>query len=77
MAWYPTALLPSQGVRWAAVDDQSAQATLVDGQLALNLLFRFDEAGLIASVHAVPGWARTWSCSPGSAASATTSSATG
>ena len=26
--WYPTALLPSQGVRWQAVDDTSAQATL-------------------------------------------------
>ena len=52
MAWYPTALLPSQGVRWEAVDDRSAHATLVDAQLTLTLLFRFDEAGLITSVHA-------------------------
>jgi len=52
IAWYPTALLPSQGVRWAAVDDGSANATLVDGPINLTLLFRFDEAGLIASVHA-------------------------
>ena len=52
MAWYPTALLPSQGVRWEAVDDRSAKATLVDGPIALSLLFRFDEAGLISSVHA-------------------------
>ena len=51
-AWYPTALLPSQGVRWAAVDDRSANATLVDGPISLTLLFRFDEAGLITSVHA-------------------------
>jgi hypothetical protein len=51
-AWYPTALLPSQGVRWAAVDDHSAQATLVDGAISLTLLFRFDEAGLITAVHA-------------------------
>jgi hypothetical protein len=50
--WYPTALLPSQGVRWQAVDDASANATIVDGQLTLTLLFRFDEAGLIASVRA-------------------------
>ena len=50
--WYPTALLPSQGVRWAAVDDRSANATLVDGPISLTLLFRFDEAGLITSVHA-------------------------
>ena len=51
-AWYPTALLPSQGVRWAEVDDRSANATLVDGPISLTLLFRFDEAGLITSVHA-------------------------
>jgi len=52
MAWYPTALLPSQGVRWEAVDDRSAKATLVDGPVTLTLLFRFDAAGLITSVHA-------------------------
>ena len=51
-AWYPTALLPSQGVRWAAVDARSANATLVDGPISLTLLFTFDDAGLIASVHA-------------------------
>ena len=52
MVWYPTALLPSQGVRWTAVDDRSAHATLVDGAISLTLLCRFDEAGLITSVHA-------------------------
>jgi hypothetical protein len=41
-AWYPTALLPSQGVRWEAVDDSSAHATLTDGALTLQLLFRFN-----------------------------------
>ena len=51
-AWYPTALLPSQGVRWQAVDDASAKATIVDGPITLTLLFRFNEAGLIASVLA-------------------------
>ena len=29
-AWYPTSLLPSQGVRWEAVDDRSANASIVD-----------------------------------------------
>jgi hypothetical protein len=52
MAWYPTALLPSQRVRWEAVDDRSANATIVDDALTSTLLFRFNEAGLIASVHA-------------------------
>ncbi len=51
-AWYPTALLPSQGVRWTAVDDTSAKATLQDGDTRVSLLFRFDEQGLIASVLA-------------------------
>lgn len=51
-AWYPTALLPSQGVRWDAVDDRSANATLVDGSITLVLLFRFDGAGLIESFRA-------------------------
>ena len=52
MAWYPTALLPSQGVRWDALDDRSANATIVDGPLTLTLLFRFNDAGLIDSAHA-------------------------
>ncbi len=51
-AWYPTALLPSQGVRWTTVDDTSAKATLQDGDTRVSLLFRFDEQGLIASVLA-------------------------
>jgi hypothetical protein len=50
--WYPTALLPSQGVRWEAVNDASAHATLIDGPITLTLLFRFNAAGLIASVRA-------------------------
>lgn len=52
MAWYPTALLPSQGVRWEAVDDASARATLTDGTLAVTLLFRFNADGLIDTARA-------------------------
>ena len=51
-AWYPTALLPSQGVQWEAVDDTSAKATLKDGKTSLTVLFRFNESGLIESVRA-------------------------
>lgn len=50
--WYPTALLPSQGVAWTAVDDRSANATVAGGPLTLTLLFRFGADGLIASIHA-------------------------
>jgi hypothetical protein len=50
-AWYPTALLPSQGVLWKAIDDFSAEASLKDGETAVTLLFRFDENGLIKSAR--------------------------
>ena len=51
-AWYPTALLPSQGVQWEAVDAHSANATIDDGPLAVTLLFGFDDTGLISTVRA-------------------------
>lgn len=51
-AWYPTALLPSQGMHWEAVDAQSARATLMDGDTVVSLLFRFDDDGLIQTVRA-------------------------
>lgn len=50
--WYPTALLPSQGVRWEAVDSSSAKATMKDGDTVLTMLFRFNDDGLIDSVRA-------------------------
>jgi hypothetical protein len=52
MAWYPTALLPSQGVQWDALDERAATATIVDGPLTLTLLFRFNDAGLIEAARA-------------------------
>jgi hypothetical protein len=51
-AWYPTALLPSQGIHWEAEDERSARATLRDGGITLTRLFRFNEDGLIDSVRA-------------------------
>jgi hypothetical protein len=51
-AWFPTALLPSQGMHWEAVDAQSARATLMDGDTVVSLLFHFDDDGLIQTVHA-------------------------
>jgi hypothetical protein len=51
-AWYPTALLPSQGVRWEAVNDTSARATLTEGDISITMLFTFGEEGLIDTVRA-------------------------
>jgi hypothetical protein len=51
-AWYPTALLLSQGVRWEAASDHSAYAILTEGDHTIRMLFTFDEQGLIDTVHA-------------------------
>lgn len=51
-AWYPTALLPSQGVRWDAVDEHSARATLVDGEISLTMIFSFAADDTLRSVRA-------------------------
>ena len=40
------------GVRWEAVDDSSAHATLVDGPLTLKLLFSFNAEGRLDTVRA-------------------------
>ncbi|MEG4319445.1 MULTISPECIES: DUF6544 family protein [unclassified Microcoleus] len=50
--WYPTALLPSQGVRWEAIDDTSARATLTDGATTVSLVFAFNAEGAIATCRA-------------------------
>ena len=49
--WYPTALLPSQGVTWEAVDDRSAYGTLTDGTTSITMLFTFNDRGLIDTVQ--------------------------
>ncbi len=51
-AWYPTALLPSQGVVWEAVNEMQAQATLRDGDVTVTLLFTFNNEGLLDTVYA-------------------------
>jgi hypothetical protein len=47
--WYPTALLPSQGVEWTHVHEKQALAVLRDGEVSAAVTFEFDEAGRIAS----------------------------
>ncbi len=51
-AWYPTALLPSQGIRWEPIDDGTARATLVDGAITLSMTFHFGPNGLIEAIRA-------------------------
>ncbi|MFZ4558409.1 MAG: DUF6920 family protein [Pseudanabaena sp.] len=51
-AWYPTSLLPSQGVSWEAINDNSALATLTDGETTASVVFQFNAEGVIASMRA-------------------------
>lgn len=50
-AWYPTALLPSQGMHWTPIDASSARATLVDGAIRLSMVFHFGANGLIDTIR--------------------------
>ncbi|NKN34116.1 DUF6544 family protein [Marichromatium bheemlicum] len=50
--WYPTRLLPSQGVHWEEIDDQHARATISDDGVSVGVVFVFDDAGLVRSVRA-------------------------
>ncbi|MFN3590727.1 MAG: DUF6920 family protein [Thermaurantiacus sp.] len=50
--WYPTALLPSQGVRWLDGSGRTALATLADGNVRATLQFRFGADGMVESVLA-------------------------
>ena len=50
--WYPTFLLPGNGVRWLPIDGSSARATLDDGANKVTLDFGFDDEGLITTVQA-------------------------
>ncbi|MCH9812602.1 MAG: hypothetical protein K0U47_01520 [Epsilonproteobacteria bacterium] len=49
--WFPTALLPSQGVRWEELNATSARATLQDGMTTVSLDFHFSKEGLVSSVY--------------------------
>lgn len=45
--WFPTALLPLQGVLWEAIDDRSARATLEHEGVTASLVFHFDDRNRI------------------------------
>jgi hypothetical protein len=52
--WFPTALLPSQGVRWEKIDDRRAKATITDSGHTVSLDFTFNDIGEVVSVY-TPG----------------------
>jgi hypothetical protein len=50
--WFPTALLPSQGVRWDAINASTARATIAAAATTVSLEFRFGADGMIESTFA-------------------------
>lgn len=50
--WYPTALLPSEGVTWEPIDDRTAKATIEYGDVSASLEFSFNEGDEVTRVHA-------------------------
>ncbi len=51
--WFPTALLPSEGMRWEAVDARTARATVVDGTVRVSADFHFAPTGEIVGMTAL------------------------
>lgn len=49
--WFPTALLPSQGVRWKKIDERRATATITDHGMRVSMEYTFNETGEIVSVY--------------------------
>ncbi len=54
--WYPTALLPSANLRWSAIDDNTALATLTDNGVTVSLEFRFSTVGEVVSIYTPARW---------------------
>lgn len=52
--WFPTALLPGGSVKWSAIDDHRALATLTDSGTTVSLEFHFNDIGEITGVF-TPG----------------------
>jgi Family of unknown function (DUF6920) len=48
--WFPTALLPGEGVSWEALSDSAAVATISDAETSVSLEFRFNHRDEIIEV---------------------------
>ncbi len=56
--WYPWALVPGPALRWTAIDDRRALATLTCGKTTVSLEFRFQENGTVAGIYTPARWGR-------------------
>jgi hypothetical protein len=48
--WYPTALLPRNGVSWEPIHDRAARATIEDGETTASLTFYFGPDDLVTRI---------------------------
>lgn len=54
--WSPTALLPSETLRWSPIDDSTASATLTAHDVTVSLEFRFNAAGEVVGIFTAGRW---------------------
>jgi hypothetical protein len=50
--WFPTALLPGQGIEWSPIDDHSAKATLEHEGTSASIVFYFNDRDEVERIHA-------------------------
>ncbi|WP_276280053.1 DUF6920 family protein [Halorussus caseinilyticus] len=68
--WFPTALVPGEGVEWEGIDDSSARATIEHGGTTASAVFHFDDRDEVERIVAQRpretddgGFERaTWTC---------------
>jgi hypothetical protein len=53
--WSPASLLPSQGIVWEAMDDNTARVTATDGTVSASLEFEFGKRGEIIGFYTPDG----------------------
>ena len=56
--WYPTALLPSDELKWSPLAGDAALATLSANGLTVSLEFRFSTAGEVTGIYTPARWGR-------------------
>jgi len=56
--WYPTALLPSNALRWSPVSSTKALATLEDSGITVSLEFWFNERDEVTGIYSPGRWGR-------------------
>jgi hypothetical protein len=50
--WFPTALLPGQGVEWTPIDDTSSKAVIKDHGISVSLDFHFNNCDEVERIYA-------------------------